>query len=61
MFEDTKGVARIPVSKKKNRQYNGRKEKYKGRYNDLHNIYRVPGLITLSPGISHKVVRKIHC
>jgi hypothetical protein len=37
-FEDTKGVIRIPNSKK-NRQHNGQKKKYKRTNNDLQNIH----------------------
>ena len=37
MFEDTKGVIRIRISKK-NRQHNGQKKKYKGTKNDLLNV-----------------------
>ena len=36
-FEDTKGVIRIRISKKKNRQHNGPK-KYKRTNNDQQNI-----------------------
>jgi hypothetical protein len=35
-FEDTKGVIRIPISKK-NRRHNGQKKKYKRTNNDLQN------------------------
>ena len=34
-FDDTKGVIRIRLSKKKKRQHNGQKKKYKGTNNDL--------------------------
>ena len=36
-FQDTKGVLRI--RKKKNRQHNGQKKKYKRTNNDLQNIH----------------------
>ena len=36
-FEDTKGVIRIPISKKI-RQHNGQQKKYKRTNNDLQNI-----------------------
>jgi hypothetical protein len=38
VFEDTKGVIRIRISKK-NRPYNGKKKKYKRTNNDLLNIH----------------------
>ena len=38
-FEDTKGVIRICVSKKKKRQHNGQKKKYIRTNNDLQNIH----------------------
>jgi hypothetical protein len=37
-FEDTKGVIRIRISKKNNRQHNGLKKKYKRTNKDLQNI-----------------------
>ena len=37
-FDDTKGVIRIPISKK-NRQRNGQKKKYKRTNNDRQNIH----------------------
>ena len=37
-FEDTKGVIRIHISKKK-RQHNGKKQKYKRTNNDLQRIH----------------------
>ena len=37
-FEDTKGVIRIPISKK-SRQHNGQKKKYKRTNNELQNIH----------------------
>ena len=37
-FDDTKGVIRIRLSKKK-RQHNGQKKKYKGTNNDLQNMH----------------------
>ena len=37
-FEDTKGVIRIPISKK-NRQHNDQTKRYKGTYNNLQNIH----------------------
>jgi hypothetical protein len=37
-FEDTKGVIRIRISKKK-RQHNGQKKKYKMTNNDQQNIH----------------------
>jgi hypothetical protein len=37
-FEDTKGVIRICISKKK-RQHNGQKKKYIRTNNDLQNIH----------------------
>jgi hypothetical protein len=37
-FEDTKGLIRMRVSKK-NRQYNGQKNKDKRTNNDLQNIH----------------------
>jgi hypothetical protein len=37
-FEDTKGVIRICISKKK-RQHNDQKKKYKRTNNDLQNIH----------------------
>ena len=36
MFEDTKWVIRIRISK--NRQHNGRKKKYKRTYNEIQNV-----------------------
>jgi hypothetical protein len=38
LFEDTKWVIRIRISKK-NRQHNGQKKKYKRTNNDLQNIH----------------------
>ena len=38
-FEDTKGVIRIPISKK-NRQNNCKMKKYKRTNNNLQNIHR---------------------
>jgi hypothetical protein len=38
MFEDTKGVIRIRISKK-NRRHNGQKNKDKRTNNDLQNIH----------------------
>ena len=38
-FEDTKGIIRIRISKKKNRQQNGQKKKYNRTNNDLQNIH----------------------
>jgi hypothetical protein len=38
VFEDIKGVIRIPISKKI-RQHNGKKKKYKKANNDLQNIH----------------------
>jgi hypothetical protein len=37
-FEGTKGVIRIPLSKK-NRQHNGQKKKYKMTNTDIQNIH----------------------
>jgi hypothetical protein len=44
-FEDTKGVIRIRISKKK-RQHNGQKKKYKTTNNDLH---RTKDRVTRTP------------
>jgi hypothetical protein len=38
-FEDIKGVIRIHIISKKNRQHNGQKKKYKRTNNDLQNIH----------------------
>jgi hypothetical protein len=50
-FEDTKGVIRIRISKKKKkkRQHNCQKKMYKGTNNDIQNKHKTKDRVTFNP------------
>jgi hypothetical protein len=58
MFEDTKGVIRIRISKK-NRQHNGQKKNYKRTNNNLQNalLCKLQKICTRLAAASDKVYR----
>ena len=57
-FEETKGVIRIHISKKK-RQHNGQKKKYKSTNNDLQNIHSVRNIHRIKQYFYYKKSLKI--